>query len=93
MPSTFSPATIAGRYRLRTPNCRSRRMAPATPSPRCSWRMYLRSGSAAEAMARAASSIFGILKRTAAAGAPEMLLIEAQDELVDPAAAFQPEPV
>ena len=45
------------------------------------------------AMALAAASIFGILKRTAAAGAPEMLLIEAQDELVIPSETFPVEPV
>jgi pyridoxine kinase len=54
---------------------------------------YLRSGSAAEAVSRAASSVFGVLKRTAEAGSREILLIEAQEELVNPAAMFPAEPI
>jgi pyridoxine kinase len=50
-------------------------------------------GSAAEAMLQAAASIFGILKRTAESGRGEMALIEAQDELVNPSASFQAEPL
>ena len=44
-------------------------------------------------MARAASTVFGILRRTARAGAREMLLIEAQDEIVAPSTVFTPEPI
>ena len=54
---------------------------------------HLRSGSAAEALSRAASSIFGLLKRTAEAGAREILLIEAQDEFVNPGRLFAAEPI
>ncbi len=54
---------------------------------------YLRSNSAAEALSRAASALFGVLRRTAEAGAREILLIEAQEELVSPSRTFQPEPV
>jgi pyridoxine kinase len=42
-------------------------------------------------MSRAAASIFGILKRTAATGSREMALIEAQDELVNPSTIFRAE--
>jgi pyridoxine kinase len=52
-----------------------------------------RGGSAADAMARAAASVFGILRRTAQAGAREMLLIEAQDEIVAPTTLFTPEKI
>jgi pyridoxine kinase len=48
----------------------------------------LSTGSAADAMSRAASSIFGVLNRTAEAGASEMLLIDAQEELVRPSRVF-----
>jgi pyridoxine kinase len=48
----------------------------------------LRTGSAAEAMSLAASSVFGLLNRTVEAGANEMLLVEAQEELVDPGRIF-----
>jgi pyridoxine kinase len=44
-------------------------------------------------MARAASSVFGILRRTAQAGEREMRLIEAQDEIVAPSTEFEPAPV
>ena len=49
---------------------------------------YLSTGAVAEAMSLAGSSIFGILDRTAEAGASEMLLVEAQDELVTPSEVF-----
>jgi pyridoxine kinase len=49
---------------------------------------YLSTGEPAEAMSLAGSSIFGILDRTAEAGASEMLLVEAQDELVTPSEVF-----
>ena len=54
---------------------------------------YLRSRSAAEALSLSASSVFGVLKRTAEVGAQEMLLIEAQDELVKPSTMFRTEPL
>jgi pyridoxine kinase len=49
---------------------------------------HLRMGSAAEAMALAASSIFGVLSRTAEAGSSEMLLVAAQEEFVAPSQLF-----
>ena len=52
---------------------------------------YLRSGSVAEALAHATSSVFGLLRRTLAAGASELALIAAQDELVAPSELFQPQ--
>jgi pyridoxine kinase len=53
----------------------------------------LRCGSAAEALSRAASSIFGLLKQTADAGSCEILLIEAQDEFVTPSRVFEAEKI
>ncbi|MBS7697965.1 pyridoxal kinase PdxY [Chelatococcus sp. YT9] len=52
---------------------------------------YLRTGSAAEALTEAASSIHGLLKRTAEAGAREILLVAAQDEFVSPSRRFAAE--
>ena len=49
---------------------------------------HLSTGAAAEAMSRAASSIFGLLNRTAEAGSSEMLLVEAQEEFVSPSQVF-----
>jgi pyridoxine kinase len=50
---------------------------------------YLRERSAAIAMSRAVSSVFGILTRTAEKGMREMALIEAQEELVRPGRMFE----
>jgi pyridoxine kinase len=54
---------------------------------------YLRTGEVADALARMVSSIFGLVRRTAQAGTRELLLIEAQEELVAPSQIFRPEPV
>lgn len=45
-------------------------------------------GNARTALERAASSVFGILRRTAEAGARELLLVEAQEEVVTPSTRF-----
>ena len=50
---------------------------------------YLRSGKLAEALSRAASSIFGVLAKTAESGAREIQLIAAQDQIVRPSRVFE----
>jgi pyridoxine kinase len=52
----------------------------------------LRSGAAPAALSAAASSIFGLLRRTAEAGSREVLLVEAQEEFVAPSWVFAAEP-
>ena len=54
---------------------------------------YLRTGDLADALARTVSSIFGLVRRTVQAGTRELLLVEAQEELVAPTQIFRPEPV
>ncbi len=54
---------------------------------------HLRTGSAQQAMAAAASSVWGLLSRTEAAGSREILLVAAQDELVAPSRTFEAEEV
>ena len=54
---------------------------------------YLRTGDLADALSRTVSSIFGLVRCTAQAGMRELLLIEAQEELVAPSQIFRPEPV
>ena len=54
---------------------------------------YLRDGSAASALAKASSSIYGLLKRTKDAGSREILTVAAQDEFVAPSHQFVPEAV
>jgi len=49
---------------------------------------YARSRSAATALGEAAASVYGLLRRTAAAGSREILLVAAQDELVSPTQRF-----
>lgn len=54
---------------------------------------YLRKRDTADALAAVASSVFGILRRTLEAGARELALIPAQDELVSPSHRFAAEPI
>jgi pyridoxine kinase len=81
------------RYRLRTPKLPTAVHGAGDAIAALFLAHYLRAGSAAEALSRAASAIFGVLKRTAEADTSEMLLIEAQDELVNPTALFRAEPL
>jgi pyridoxine kinase len=54
---------------------------------------FLRSGVVQDALSCAVSAVFGVLDRTAEAGAGEMLLVEAQEELVAPSRTFKAEPL
>ena len=49
---------------------------------------WLDTRSAAEALGRAAASVFGLLQRTEAAGSREILLVAAQEEFVAPSRTF-----
>jgi pyridoxine kinase len=50
---------------------------------------YLRGGRIDEALSKSASAIFGVLAKTAAAGTPELQIVDAQDELVNPSRVFR----
>jgi pyridoxine kinase len=50
-----------------------------------------RTGSAAEALSRAASATYAVLDATAAAGSRELVLVAAQDQLVAPDRVFEAE--
>jgi pyridoxine kinase len=52
----------------------------------------LRTGCAAAALSAAASSTFGLLRRTAGAGSRELLTVAAQDEFVSPTEVFAAHP-
>ncbi|MEJ2374785.1 MAG: pyridoxal kinase PdxY [Pseudolabrys sp.] len=54
---------------------------------------YLREGKVDAALSKAASSIFGVLSKTAEAGAPEIQLVAAQDEIVEPSKVFEAEAI
>jgi pyridoxine kinase len=82
-----------GCFRLRTPKLPLALNGAGDAIAALFFAHLLRTGSAAEALSRATSSVFGILRHTAQAGAREMLLIEAQHEIVAPGEIFQPETV
>ena len=52
---------------------------------------FLRSGRVDQALSRAVSSIFGVLVKTVEAGAREIQLVAAQDEIVEPTQTFDAE--
>ena len=52
---------------------------------------YLRDRSVGEALSLSASSVFGVLARTARANAREIQLVDAQDEIVKPTRVFEAE--
>jgi pyridoxine kinase len=54
---------------------------------------WARTRSAKEALERAAASVFGLLRRTAEAGSRELLVVEAQEEFVNPTRSFAAEKV
>src|SRR5262249_51414579 len=76
-----------GRHRVRTPKLAVAANGAGDAVAALFFAYWLRTGSAAEALAGAASSVFGILRRTGTAR--EMLLIEAQDEIVAPTTLFR----
>jgi pyridoxine kinase len=81
----------SGRFRVRTPKLPIPVNGAGDAIAALFFAHYLGSGSAPEALSRAASSVFGVLKRTAEARAHEILLIEAQDEFVNPGQLFEAE--
>jgi pyridoxine kinase len=81
----------AGRFRVRTPKLPIAVNGAGDAIAALFFAHHLRTGSATRALSRAASSVFGVLKRTADAGSREILLVDAQDEFVNPTTMFQPE--
>jgi pyridoxine kinase len=81
----------SGRFRLRTPKLPISINGAGDAIAALFFAHYMCTGSVAEALSRAGSSVFGVLKRTAEAGAREILLIEAQEEFVSPSRLFEAE--
>jgi pyridoxine kinase len=81
----------AGRFRVRTPRLPIDADGAGDAIAALFFGQFLRSGSIEEAVSCAVSSMFGVLSRTAEAGLREMLLIEAQDEIVAPRRIFEPQ--
>jgi pyridoxine kinase len=80
-----------GRWRVRTPNLPLQVNGAGDAIAALFFGHLLARRSASDAMARAVSSLFGMLDRTLEAGAREILLVEAQDELTRPRRMFEPE--
>jgi pyridoxine kinase len=78
-----------GRFRLRTPHLPITVNGAGDAIAALFFAHLLRTGLSAEAMAQAGSSLFGVLKLTAERGSREILLIEAQEELVNPSQVFE----
>jgi pyridoxine kinase len=81
----------AGRFRVRTPRLPIVADGAGDAIAALFFGHFLRRGSVEQAVACAVSSTFGVLSRTAEAGSREMLLIEAQDEIIAPRRIFEPE--
>jgi len=76
------------RHRVRTPRLPMAASGAGDTLAALFFAHYLRSGSAADAMARSVAAVFGIIERTVANGTKELALIEAQDEIVCPRRTF-----
>jgi pyridoxine kinase len=82
-----------GRFRLRTPKLPIAVNGAGDAIAALFFFHYVTTRSVRAALSRAASSLFGILRRTADAGSRELLLIAAQDEIVAPTRDFTAEPL
>jgi pyridoxine kinase len=80
-------------FRLRTPRLQLMVNGAGDAIAALFFAHYLREGKIDVALSRAASSIFGVLVKTAEAGAPEMQLIAAQQEIVEPSKVFEVEEI
>jgi pyridoxine kinase len=78
-----------GQVRLRTPKLQVAANGAGDAIAALFCAHYLRGGRIGEALSSAASAMFGILRRTAELGAPEIQLVAAQDEIVHPRRVFE----
>lgn len=79
------------RFRLRTPRLQMVVNGAGDAIAALFFAHYLRSGKIDEALSRAGSAIFGVLAKTAEAGAPEIQIVAAQQEIVEPSRLFEAE--
>jgi pyridoxine kinase len=80
-----------GRFRLRTPRLQMVVNGAGDAIAALFFAHYLRSGKIDEALSRAGSAIYGVLAKTAEAGAPEIQVVAAQQEIVEPSKVFEAE--
>ncbi|MGX1742827.1 pyridoxal kinase PdxY [Bosea sp. NPDC055353] len=86
-------ADAKGSWRVRTPKLDVSVNGAGDAIAALFFTHYLREESAAAALSKAASSIYGLLKRTKEAGSREILTVAAQDEFVTPSQVFAPEAI
>jgi pyridoxine kinase len=84
-------ADAAGLYQLRTPLLPISANGAGDTIAALFLLHWLRTRSTAAALSAAASSVFGLLRRTADAGSRELLTVAAQDEFVTPSRTFAAE--
>jgi pyridoxine kinase len=82
-----------GRFRLRTPRLPVAVNGAGDAIAALFFLQHLHRDSVGEALSCAASAVFGVLHRTAEQGSREMLLVQAQEELVAPSRVFDAEPI
>ena len=91
MPSTCSPRTRPAASACARRSCHLVVNGAGDAIAALFFAHYLRSGKIDEALSRAGSAIFGVLAKTAEAGAPEIQLVAAQEEIVEPSRVFEAE--
>ena len=82
-----------GRFRVRTPKLGISVNGAGDAIAALFFVHAAETGDVALALSRAASSTYGLLKRTAEAGSREILTVAAQDEFVTPSRVFTPETI
>jgi pyridoxine kinase len=82
-----------GCFRLRTPRLALTVNGAGDAIAALFFAHFLREGRIDLALSKAASSIFGVLAKTAEAGLPEIQLVTAQQEIVEPSRVFEAEPI
>ncbi|MBB3772105.1 MULTISPECIES: pyridoxal kinase PdxY [Ancylobacter] len=80
-----------GRFRVRTPRLAISASGAGDAIAALFFVHWKTTHSTAQALSMAASSAYGLLARTVAAGATEILTVAAQDEFVSPSRIFTPE--
>lgn len=86
-------ADAKGTWRVRTPKLDVSVNGAGDAIAALFFTHYLREESAAAALSKASSSIYGLLKRTKEAGSREILTVAAQDEFVTPSQVFEPQAI
>jgi pyridoxine kinase len=83
----------AGCFRLRTPRLPLIASGAGDAIAALFFAHYLREGKIEVALSRAASGVFGVLTKTSEAGASELQVVTAQNEIVNPGRVFEAEKI